>query len=136
MPAGRPSEYTPALGNEIIELMATGLSLTAAAAELGFHRDTIYDWAGKYPEFSDACKKARGKRTLFLERRLLSADSSPVVTSSIFALKNACPDEWREKHEVGVTDKDGKDVPLATDALEVARKIAFIMARGAADISE
>lgn len=100
MSAGRPSSYTPTLGREIIDLMATGLSLTAAAAELGFHRDTMYEWEKTHPEFSDAIKVARGKRVLFLEKRMLGAELGPVVTSSIFALKNADAVEWREKQEV------------------------------------
>ena len=114
MPAGRPSEYRPEFGNEIIELMSTGLSLTAAAAELGFHRDTINEWTKQFPEFSGAVKKAKGKRTLFLERRLLSATDGPVVTSSIFALKNADPDEWRDKKEQEITGKDGGPLTIQT----------------------
>lgn len=97
MGAGRPTAYKPSFGEEIISLMATGLSLTAAAAELGFHRDTIYEWKSKHPEFSDTVKLAQAKRQLFLEKRLLSADVGPVVTSTIFALKNAGPEDWREK---------------------------------------
>lgn len=96
----RPSEYTPALCNEVINLMAEGLSLTAAMAELGFHRDTAYDWQEKFPEFSDAVKKGQGKRQLFLERRLYSAADGPVVTSSIFALKNTGTGDWRDKQDV------------------------------------
>jgi len=119
MPAGRPSEYKPEFGNEIISLMATGLSLTAAAAELGFHRDTINEWTKQFPEFSGAVKKAKGKRTLFLERRLLSAPDGPTVTSSIFALKNADPDEWRDKreHEISgsleISSKEQRDAAVA-----------------------
>lgn len=104
MPAGRPSEYREPFGNEMIGLMGTGLSLTAAAADLGFCKDTIYEWEKKYPEFADALKLARGKRTLFLEKQLLTGESSPKVTAAIFALKNAAPDEWREKHEISGPD--------------------------------
>lgn len=99
-PPGRPSEYSPFIGNLLIDLMATGLSLTAAAAEIGFHRWTIYRWAEEHPEFSDALKLARGKRVLFLERGLLAAPDGPTVTSRIFALKNADPEEWRDKVNV------------------------------------
>lgn len=97
MPAGRPTAYTKTMADEIISLMATGLSLTASAADLGVHRDTLYEWEKTNPEFSDAIKLARAKRQSFLEKRLLSATEGPVVTSSIFALKNAAPDDWREK---------------------------------------
>lgn len=102
---GRPTKYEPEHGERIIELMAEGLSLTAAAAELNVCRDTVYEWAKQHPEFSDSKNLGSAKRQLFLERRLLSATDGPVVTSSIFALKNAAPDDWRDKTEVehGVT---------------------------------
>lgn len=104
---GRPNTYNPDLAREVIELMATGLSLTAAMAELGYHRQTAYDWQDKYPEFSDAVKVGQAKRQLFLERRLLSADVGPVVTSSIFALKNTGTGDWRDKQELEHKGEDG-----------------------------
>jgi hypothetical protein len=100
MPAGRPTDWTPTLGNEILALMSTGLSLAAAAAELGIHRQRVYEWVERHEEFADTVKLAMAKRQLFLERRLLSAEVGPVVTSTIFALKNAGAEDWREKNEV------------------------------------
>lgn len=105
MAGGRPTLYKPNYGEEMISLMAMGLSLTAAAAELGFHRDTIYAWEAAHPEFSDALKLARGKRVLSLERGLLEAKDGPTVTSRIFALKNADREEWRDKQDVETTLK-------------------------------
>lgn len=80
--------------------MAGGLSLTAAMGDLGFYRGTALDWAKVHPEFAIAINVGQAKRTVFLERRMLAATEGPVVTSSIFALKNAAPDEWREKQTV------------------------------------
>jgi hypothetical protein len=132
MPAGRPTDYTPELGELILAKMEEGLSLTAAAAELGLVRSTVYLWAEKHPELMDAIKLGQGKRTNFLERRLLRAESGPVVTSSIFALKNSAPDEWREKvtTEHDVTDKAAEALKL--DDVALARRVAFLMAKGAA----
>lgn len=111
---GRPTKYADDFPQKIVELMATGLSLTAAAAELDVSRETVYAWEsdGNHPEFSDAVKLARGKRTLKLERDLLEAESGPMVTSRIFALKNACQDEWREKTEVEHSGNIGLDARL------------------------
>ncbi len=100
---GRPTDFKKNYGDEILNLMASGLSLAASAAELGFHRQRVYDWVEKHPEFSDTIKLAKSKRQLFLERRLLSAETSPIITSTIFALKNAAPDDWREKIETNHT---------------------------------
>lgn len=103
MTAGRPTDFKKQYGEEILSLMAQGLSLAASAADLGFHRQRVYEWMEKHPEFADTVKLAQVKRQLFLERRLLSAEVGPVVTSTIFALKNAGPEDWREKveHEHG-----------------------------------
>lgn len=99
MTVGRPTDYTPELGEKILALMAEGLSLAAAAAELDVHRQRVYEWEERHPEFADTVKLARSKRQAFLERRLLKSDVGPVVTSTIFALKNAGQGDWREKVE-------------------------------------
>ena len=107
MAGGRPTDFKPAMGEEILQSMAQGLSLAAAASYLGIHRQRVYEWMEKHSEFADTIKLAQAKRQAFLERRLLSAENGPVVTSTIFALKNAAPDDWREKQALEVTGKDG-----------------------------
>ncbi|WP_425908218.1 hypothetical protein [Nitrobacter sp. TKz-YC02] len=37
---GRPSTYNQSMGREVINLMAEGLSLTAAMAELGYRPES------------------------------------------------------------------------------------------------
>lgn len=111
MPAGRPTDFTPELGEEILTRMEQGLSLAASAADLNVHRQRVYEWVERHPEFSDTVKLAQAKRQLFLEKRLLSADVGPVVTSTIFALKNAGAEDWREKQEVDHTSSDGSMSP-------------------------
>ena len=113
MPAGRPTIFKPTYGEEILQLMADGISLAAAAAAIGIHRQRVYDWLDEYPEFADTIRLAQSKRQLFLERRLLSAKESPVVTSTIFALKNAAGEDWREKIVNEHTGKDGG--PIQTE---------------------
>lgn len=111
MPAGRPTDFTPELGEEILTRMEQGLSLAASAADLNVHRQRVYEWVERYPEFADTVKLAQAKRQLFLEKRLLTADVGPVVTSTIFALKNAGAEDWREKQEVDHTSSDGSMSP-------------------------
>jgi len=117
---GRPSGYTWAMCSEVVNLMAEGLSLTAAMAELGFHRDTAYEWQQKHPEFSDAVKLGQAKRQLFLERRLMKADVGPVVTSTIFALKNTGTGDWRDKQELDHTSSDGSMTPVRIELVPLA----------------
>lgn len=120
MSGGRPSGYTDAMCREVVNLMAEGLSLTAAMAELGFHRQTAYDWQEKFPEFSDAVKIGQAKRQLFLERRLLKAEVGPMVTSTIFALKNTGTGDWRDKQELDHTSSDGSMTPARIELVALA----------------
>jgi len=113
----RPTTYTPDLGERIVSIMSEGLSLAAAAAECDVHRQRVYEWEAVHPDFKELVALARSKRQLFLERRLMSATEGPVVTSSIFALKNAGQGDWRDKVE---TEHSG----------EVTQKIATIELRG------
>jgi hypothetical protein len=80
--------------------MATGLSLTAFAGEISVARSTINEWIDNQPEFSEAVRVGKAKRTAALEKGMLTAESGPAVTARMFALKNADPDEWREKTQV------------------------------------
>lgn len=111
--AGRPTDYRPEMGEQILEFMTSGLSLAAAAAEIGVHRQRVYEWLERHPSFADTIWLAQAKRQLFLERRLLSAEQGPVVTSTIFALKNAGPEDWRDRQEHELTGAKGG--PIQTD---------------------
>jgi uncharacterized protein YpmS len=77
-----------------------GLSLTAFAGTINVARSTINEWMKEHEEFSEAVKIHQAKRTAYLERTLLSSDQGPRVTARIFALKNADPENWKDKHEI------------------------------------
>lgn len=112
MPAGRPSKYDPAYCDEIVTFMGKGYSKTAFAGSIGVCHDTIIEWAHVHPEFSDAVKAGQAARVQRLEEGLLAGDQlGPQVTARIFALKNAAPDEWRDRREV--TGADGGPLQVA-----------------------
>jgi len=114
-PGGRPSKYSSAYCDEVIAAGDEGLSLTAFAGIIGVARSTINVWMAEHEEFSEAVKIHAAKRTLYLERGLLSSDQGPKVTARIFALKNAAPEEWKEKQLFG-SDPDN---PLPPSNLTV-----------------
>jgi hypothetical protein len=99
MGVGRPTKFKPAYCSEVIAAGQEGLSLTAFAGSIGVCRDTVNEWTREHPEFSDAVKVHQAKRTEYLERTLLSSEQGPKVTARIFALKNADPENWKDKHE-------------------------------------
>jgi hypothetical protein len=99
MGAGRPTDYKPEFCDEVIAAGQEGLSLTAFAGMIGVCRATINNWMAAHPEFLEAVNRHQPARTLCLERTLLSAEQGPKVTARIFALKNADPENWKDKHE-------------------------------------
>lgn len=110
---GRPSDYDPSYCDGVVEFMGQGYSLTAYAGSIGVHRDTLHEWTSAHPEFSDAVKRGKAARTMKLECGLLAGETGPRVTAHIFALKNAAPEEWKEK--VAVTGGDDGDAPIKSE---------------------
>lgn len=117
-PGGRPTTFQEEYGEKILALMASGLSLAAAAAELDIHRQRVYDWVKEHPDFDELVKLAKSKRQLFLERRLLAAEQSPVVVSTIFALKNAGQGDWNDKTEHEHSGPNKGVIPLVITSAE------------------
>lgn len=111
---GRPTTYKPEYADHVRSLMAEGYSKTAAAGSLGVSRQRFIDWAEANEDFRDAIKDGEAARTFKLEQDLLTAETGPQVTSRIFALKNACPDEWKEKQAVEHTGPGGGPVQTVT----------------------
>lgn len=129
MPAGRPSKYKPEFADIAYATMAEGFSKTATAGRLGICRDTLYQWCDDYPEFSDAIKRGEMARTLVLERMLLKAPDGPTVTSRIFALKNAAPDEWKDVQERKNTGTIEHKHTVADDVADFTSRISGLAAR-------
>jgi hypothetical protein len=120
--AGRPTKYEPRFCEEVESLMRLGYSKTAAAGAIGVSRDTLLEWAKEIPEFSGAVKRGEAARTHKLETDLLLAPDGPNVTSRIFALKNAAPEEWKDKREVDNTSSDGSMTPQVVERVIVYPK--------------
>ena len=83
--------------------MAQGLSFESFAAVIDTHRDTLYEWANKHPDFSDAKKRGFDKNLLWWEKThndniMLPKHMSFNSTGWIFNMKNR--HGWRDKVEV------------------------------------
>lgn len=129
-------EFHPPLVKALAE---QGKTVTEICAEMKISTSTFVLWQQNYPEFSIAIKDAREKAdevvesSLYklatgyehrVEKPLIVGDGMgeshvetveyterlpPNPTAMIFWLKNRKPKEWRDKQEIGVTDKDGND---------------------------
>ena len=58
---GRPTKYKKEFCEKIIKLGEQGKSVVQIAANFSVHKDSIYEWCKKYPEFSDSFRVARTK---------------------------------------------------------------------------
>jgi hypothetical protein len=122
---GQPTKYRPEYCEAVMAFMGQGYSLTAFAGSIQVGRETVYGWERTIPEFSDAVKAARSMRVTCLEGGLLSGEAAgPQITARIFALKNACPPEWRDKHEVEHTGKDGGPIAFSRARSKLADLLA------------
>jgi len=116
MDVGRPTKYEPRFCAEVIDYMGQGFSMTAFAGNISVARSTINEWMRTNPEFSEAIKIGQAKRTAFLERGLLEGDCGPRITARIFALKNAAPEEWRDRQHHELTGADGGAIRTVDEA--------------------
>jgi hypothetical protein len=48
----------------------------------------------------------------------MSAKSRAVVTSTILALKNACPEEWRDRHQLEHASRNDNPIQIVISPVE------------------
>ena len=59
-PVGRPSKYSEALADRIVEAMIDGSDLVAICKQPGFpDRASVYRWAAERPDFAARLERAR-----------------------------------------------------------------------------
>ncbi len=69
---GRPTDYRSEMGEQIIDAMATVLSLDAAAAEIGISPRSAYQWQADVPKFAQAIETTCDRnRPLFTKQERL-----------------------------------------------------------------
>ena len=107
---GRPSAYKPEYIQDVLECTAKGFSVSAWAGRIGVDPVTVRRWMASYPDFGEACARAKAARLYWWEEKAIEVVEKGISGPSVlimFALKNAGPDDWKEKivteHEVGGT---------------------------------
>lgn len=110
-----------------------GLTNDQIAENMGIDRATLYKWAQKYVDFSDALKSTKEitvyevenalyKAALgyFVEETITTVTSTgkshteirkkwiaPNTTAQIFYLKNKDPENWRERNDITLSESNG-----------------------------
>lgn len=120
-PGGRPPlEFKDEYCKMIKDHMAKGFSFESCAGLLGVHKETLYTWAKKFPQFSDAKREAFELSRLFWEKAAIdnlvntsesgydelgnkvSRSKSLNSTAWIFNMKNRFG--WRDRVEISAND--------------------------------
>jgi hypothetical protein len=97
---GQPTLYKPEYCELVVDYMGKGYSLSAFAGSVKVSKDSVYEWITAHREFSDAVARGRMTRVAALEGKLLSARYGAQASTSIFALRNADPSEWKDVRSV------------------------------------
>lgn len=111
---GRPTKYDPSWMLEaVIEAGRYGATKEKMATACGISKETLYDWAEKHVEFSDAIKEGELLSQVWWENAGQLAAIGTVEgfnsTAWIFSMKNRFPDRYRD---VKVTELNNKGAPL------------------------
>ena len=78
------------------------------ALELDVHRDTLYEWASKYPIFSDTLAKLKAKQADMLIQYGLSEEYNPTIAKLMLSANH----DMREKTDATT---DGKPINVVFD---------------------
>ena len=115
-PGGRPSSYTPDIGQRISDAMATGLSLEAAAASCGIGPRTAFTWQNHHEEFRQAVEDGRARALLFWERRAIALANGEAGNAAIVALglknRSRAASGWHDAQRLEHSGPEGGPVQM------------------------
>ena len=113
---GRPTRYSREICDALVNAMATGLSLEAAAASIGISPRVVFDWQSRHPEFLQAVQEGRQQALLFWERKAIAmAEGAPGNAQLVvLALKNRsrAASGWHDAQRLEHTGGDGGPVQV------------------------
>lgn len=109
---GRPTKYDQSYCDMVVEHMREGASLTSFAAEIDVARSTINEWMSAFPEFSEACARAKAKCAAWWEKvnRSLAQSGTGNHGAVKLGLTNMAPDDWREVTRQEHSGPEGKPI--------------------------
>ena len=130
----RPTKYKPEHCERLIKHMACGYSFESFAGlkAVSVAKQTIYSWLDAHPDFKEACDVAKSRCRLYWERQgkkglfddtIFDDSGKPIksrkinATMWIFNMKNRFPDEWKDKRDITVDDKESQDTREAVKRL-------------------
>ena len=131
-PGGRPSKYTKTMCTAAVEAGKQGMSVPEIAAELDVSIQTLYEWSGVHPEFSEAFTRAQQlaeawwAKTIRVGLQMKPADFQGPATLKYMAQRFR---GWSEKAHVDTRSVDPADEAETPDLRGEARRAAFLLSK-------
>lgn len=99
---GRPTKYTPEVVEIIKAAVKSGLSPTRAGMLAGLNAQTVSEWRGRFPEFSDAIELARCEG---LKERLENIERSGIMDwrATAWLVEKTFPEEYGKQAAINIS---------------------------------
>lgn len=135
MEEGRPTKYEAKFNKQAEKLCKLGATDKEMSDFFEVSESTLNLWKLEHPKFSESIKRGKIVADAEVSEKLfkratgynhpdvdikmfegkiittkLTKHYPPDTTAAIFWLKNRQKKNWRDKQEIGLTDKDGEDV--------------------------
>jgi hypothetical protein len=119
-PGGRPTKYTSDLQDKIQEYLSEAIpqnmkipTIEGLCLKIGISRETAYQWAKEYPEFSDTLTLIMTRQKEFLTE--IGIFGGKEINASIVALFLKANHGMIEVTRQELTGKDGEGLVIVTD---------------------
>lgn len=99
-PVGRPTKYKPEYCEMVIEFADKGKSINQFSSFIQVNRSSIYEWAKKHEEFSNALTYAKELCESFWETEIQKMMYSKEVNAPLVKLYMANRFGWSDKSQV------------------------------------
>jgi hypothetical protein len=123
---GRPSDFTPDMGDRICQSLSSGLSLRQTCQQEGIPAmGTVLRWVKDFPAFREQYARAREDLQEFWAEDILSVSDDPTITSDQkrimvdsrkWLLSKLAPKKYGDKLALGGSDEMP---PLKVTAVDV-----------------
>lgn len=96
----RPTKYEPTRVKRIVDALSDGNTRRLGCAYGGITEDTFANWLARYPDFSDAIKRAEADAEVRHVANIARAAQEGTWTASAWWLERRHPQDWGRKDRV------------------------------------
>lgn len=117
---GRRTLYTPELHKQIVDTLATGVSIRDVCAYVGIDEDTYYRWCRNDKEFLQATQRARTSGRIGAAAVVRKAAIGGDVQAAEWYLERQDPATWGRKDMLVALGLDGQQLKLLKQQADAA----------------